>query len=241
MKIEVNIEQFAISAPWLADDSQLHHGDISNADYSITLSPIKVASGPLAARRRMSHNSKLSISASLDKIDVEQFDYAIFSSRFGEFEHRQISSECIRLSEPMSPIVFSQSVHNTAAGLYSIFKKCTKPTTTIAASQQTLSTALIEAANYIASFNDAKVLVVATDEQYRPYLSGYINETNVDYSVAFVVSGTDCNLRMELAHQGNQQQSNLPEPLRMLDWWVDEAQPQLTTQNGSHLITWSKI
>ena len=69
----------------------------------------------------------------------------VFSSRHGELDLSLKLINSILQKNPMSPAGFSMSVHNSPAGLYSIHNKNTQATTAIAAAEDSLKMAFIEA------------------------------------------------------------------------------------------------
>jgi hypothetical protein len=115
-------------------------------------------------RRRMSSLSKLAVQAALQISSDEVIDYIVFSSRHGELIRTVKLIEDIVKGEEASPMAFSQSVHNTAAGLFTINSNRATPVTSIAAVESTLHHALIEAAIYLHEHPLHKVLVVDFDE-----------------------------------------------------------------------------
>jgi len=75
-----------------------------------------------------------------------------------------------RAQEPMSPAVFTVSVHNAASGLLSISMKNKGYTTSIAADYDTPAAALLEGIGLIATGHDAVCCVCADEESPRSLL-----------------------------------------------------------------------
>ena len=75
-----------------------------------------------------------------------------------------------REQEPMSPAVFTVSVHNAASGLLSISMKNKGFTTSIAADYDTPAATLIEGIGLIATGHDAVVCVCADEDSPRSLL-----------------------------------------------------------------------
>ena len=76
-----------------------------------------------------------------------------------------------RTKEPMSPAVFTVSVHNAASGLLSISMKNRGFTTSIAADYDTPAAALLEAIGLIAAGHDAVVVACADEGSPRSLLA----------------------------------------------------------------------
>ena len=143
---------------------------------------------PAMMRRRRSPLSKLAVQTAIHLLQEESIDYLVFSSRHGEL-HR--SAELIRnilAGEEASPMNFSQSVHNTAAGLSTIATKQAIPVTSIAAGDNTFHSALIEAWIYLKQNPNAKVLLVDFDEPLPDDYSEYENKQFKGYALGLVLS-----------------------------------------------------
>ncbi|MDA7746962.1 beta-ketoacyl synthase chain length factor [Psychromonas sp.] len=121
-------------------------------------------------RRRMSSLSKLALQTALQISQDEKIDYIVFSSRHGEMTRTVKLIQDILVGEDASPTAFSQSVHNTAAGLFTISENRAVPVTSIAAVESTLHHAFIEAAIYLKEYPLNLVLIVDFDEPLpEPY------------------------------------------------------------------------
>lgn len=105
------------------------------------------------------------IDRELGSVDASLPDYSIFCSRYGELNRTLAIMDDVIAQEQPSPTGFSLSVHNTAAGLYSILFKTQAATTATASGVDTLETALIAAAARLHSGRSKRVLVVYADEE----------------------------------------------------------------------------
>lgn len=125
---------------------------------------------PAMQRRRLSRLSRFALAAA-HSCAGEQPLPTVFASRHGEI-HRTVGllKELAR-HEPLSPMAFSLSVHNTASGLYSIVTGNTAPSTAIAAGADTLPMAIIEAIGQLQT-HERVMLVYAEEplpEDYRAF------------------------------------------------------------------------
>ncbi len=100
---------------------------------------------PSMVRRRMSNIEKIAVGIA-GKIAQESQDYTtVFASKFGEWGQTiQLIKQFFEEHE-MSPAGFSNSVHNAAAGLFSLLTKNTNSYTSIAAGDRTLEMAILKA------------------------------------------------------------------------------------------------
>jgi hypothetical protein len=97
----------------------------------------------------------------------------VFASRHGELGYTVTLLRALAAAEPLSPTLFSLSVHNACAGLFSTFRSDPAESTAIAAGAETLGQALLEAYCQLAADPDRPVLVVYGDEplpeEYREF------------------------------------------------------------------------
>jgi hypothetical protein len=120
-------------------------------------------------RRRLSRLSRLLLAAARPCADHASEPYQlVFANQHGELNTTVQLLQSLALGETPSPMGFSLSVHNTAAGLYSIAQACPAPSSALAAGPQTLFAALIEA--YSRLHNGVEQVVVAYAEEPLPAL-----------------------------------------------------------------------
>jgi hypothetical protein len=118
----------------------------------------------------MSNLSKMAVQAAL-KLSGAGADLLVFGSRHGELVRTRKLLTAIADNEVLSPTAFSQSVHNTSAGLYSIIAGTHAPSSSLASGASTFASAWIEAEGFLAEYPAGKVLIVDCDDtlpvQYR--------------------------------------------------------------------------
>ena len=85
----------------------------------------------------------------------------IFASRHGELARTLTMLNALATGEDVSPAAFSLSVHNAAAGVFSIARQDTAPATAIAAGDETLGMALVEARARLSAATPSILLVYA--------------------------------------------------------------------------------
>lgn len=143
---------------------------------------------PAMMRRRMSTLSKLAVQCALELMEEQRIDYIVFSSRHGELRRSSELIKTIVSGDDASPMAFSQSVHNTAAGLTTIAAKKAIPVTSIAASDNTFNSALIEAWSYLEENPEHRVLVVDFDEPLPEIYQQFKDQEFCGYSLGLVLS-----------------------------------------------------
>jgi len=119
---------------------------------------------PVAHRRRSSRLTKMALAAALNVVASESVDYSIFCSQHGEIVRtRNILSSISRGSE-ISPAAFSQSVHNTSSGLFTIIAATNAPSTSMASGANSFAYGWMEAQAYLACNPMHRVMLVDFDE-----------------------------------------------------------------------------
>lgn len=118
--------------------------------------PAETAAAPVdfvepMQRRRLSPLSRVALHCAHATLAGERAEQLVFASRHGELGTTVNLLRQLAQAEPLSPMGFSLSVHNSAAGLYGIAGKDATPATAIAAGRDSLQACLLEAAAMYAS------------------------------------------------------------------------------------------
>lgn len=147
---------------------------------------------PIAVKRRCSKLSKMALDVANSLLQEHEIDYAVFCSQHGEIETtvkllREITSQTL-----LSPMNFSQSVHNTAAGLFSVLNKLTLNITSIAAGENTLAMGMLDAINWL-KLNPGKTVLVVAFDVHVP----------IDYKSLEIKGDHEYALGLLLADDGN--------------------------------------
>lgn len=142
--------------------------------FGVSADPVDLTRIPVAIRRRTSQATRLALSAGLFAceragVDPAQLE-AVFASVGGEI---QVTDQlCIELAKPdglISPTQFHHSVHNTAAGYWSIATGCRAATTALGAAVASVAMAWLESWCRLASGTE-RVLLICYDERWPEYL-----------------------------------------------------------------------
>ena len=177
-------------------------------------------------------------------------DYTIFAARHGELGCAVRLLKDIATGTPLSPMYFVQSVHNTAAGLFTISHRLTHNVTAMAAGARTFSAAILEMLSWLGSNPDQKVLVVWYDdyipEAYAPLQipGSHRYALAILFSSARPPSGStqqqtitihyDDDIHGEPSAQPSPAQ--LPEPLGFLAWLLAPGSESWHSRHGSHTL-----
>lgn len=162
--INFNIDNWLALSPGLLSLEEWFNWSNNNQKWPIDPKPVVADLIKPMMRRRMSSLSKLALQTALQISKGQSIDYIVFSSRHGELTRTVKLIEEIMVGGDASPIAFSQSVHNTAAGLFTISTNRATPVTSLAAVESTLHHALIEVFIYLQENPTHHVLLVDFDE-----------------------------------------------------------------------------
>jgi len=108
-----------------------------------------------------------------------------FASPHGEIHRTVELLQELAKNEPLSPMGFSLSVHNTAAGIYSITSGNKAPSTSVASGRDTLEQALVEAVAQSFQCGEPVALVYADEPLPSQYLSAF--SVAFPFSVAMLI------------------------------------------------------
>jgi hypothetical protein len=233
--ITFNINSWVALSPGLLTTEAWHSWSNSNQIWPGELTPVPVNLIKPMMRRRMSSLSKLALQAAL-QISVDQrIDYIIFSSRHGELTRTAKLIKDIMSGEDASPTAFSQSVHNTAAGLFTIGSHRATPVTSLSAVESSVHHALIEAAIYLQEKPTHQVLLVDFDEPLPAPYQQYESQPYQGYAFATLLSFGE---QYQLSWSKNNLSSadQLPQSFAIIDYLLnDEKQKNIADKR----LKWS--
>ncbi|PMM67019.1 3-oxoacyl-ACP synthase [Vibrio lentus] len=181
-----NIEKWSANSAGLNSDAEWQTWS-KNLDWPQDGSTEFKAIPPMM-RRRMSLQSKLAVQTALTLLKDTSIDYLVFASRHGELHRTATLIQSILEGDDASPMAFSQSVHNTAAGLTTIAAKAPIPLTSIAAGQDTFHNALIEAYLYLHQYPSHRVLVIDFDQPLPELYQEFETQSYADYALGLVLT-----------------------------------------------------
>lgn len=115
-------------------------------------------------RRRLSSLARAVLHVAHDCAQDVTDARIVFASRHGELARTTRMLESLATGEELSPTLFSMSVLNASAGLFSILQKNTAPSTAISAGSASFGHGLLEACLQLAEEPDLPVLYLYADE-----------------------------------------------------------------------------
>ncbi|MBD1575189.1 beta-ketoacyl synthase chain length factor [Vibrio sp. S11_S32] len=202
---------------------------------------------PAMMRRRMSPLSKQALQVAISlkqRLDTQQqaIDYLIFSCRHGELARTTTLLQQVLSGEDASPTAFSQSVHNTSAGLFTIATHSPIPATSLAAGESTLHHALIEASSYLSQHPTHRVLVIDFDESLSQPYQHFESQPHPGYAFGLVLThGNQVELSWRKNSTPNRTKSSISPPIfetQSLQILANLALPQSQWQIDDSRICW---
>ncbi|WP_144212127.1 beta-ketoacyl synthase chain length factor [Shewanella donghaensis] len=152
---------------------------------------------PAMKRRRFSRLTKMMLTAAYDCNPAENCR-SVFASRHGELTRTLGLLKDVVIKESLSPLAFSQSVHNTASGIYGIVTGNTAPSTSIAAGEETLSLAMVEVYAQLAE-NPEPVLMVFGDDPVPPIYNQFTLEFELPLAMGLYLAPANSGHSQTLA------------------------------------------
>jgi len=201
-----------------------------------------LASVPKMLKRRLSPLAKTVFCAANQCIDEHMMVTTVFSSTHGELAKSFTLIKMLEAGEEISPTLFSLSVHNAIAGLFSIAWQNKLQCTVVAPGEEGLAAAFIEALGLLREGAE-QVLLVFYDEPLLDFYPSAPFKLSADETCALALliakSGEGPKLKMSsLPLTGNDGEQ--PVQLMAFIRFLAEPQAQLTLKTLRHSWRWEK-
>ncbi|MGH8282614.1 MAG: beta-ketoacyl synthase chain length factor [Gammaproteobacteria bacterium] len=145
---------------------------------------------PALLRRRLDRVGRMALHVAWHCAEGHTALPLVFASRHGSIARTVQLLDDLARNEPLSPAIFSLSVHNSIAGLFSMARGDRSPATALAAGRRTLVFALLEGAGMLEE-GAGKVLVVYADEMPPPEYRAYLEQPEPDFAVGLLLTIPD--------------------------------------------------
>jgi hypothetical protein len=167
----------------------------------------------------------------------------VFASRYGGFNTTVALLRDIADARPVSPTRFSHSVHNTQAGLFSIWAGNRAPSVSVSARQESFVQGYVEALGMLHRSDAGRVLFVMGDESSPEELETLDDECAGSYAVALLLSrdGDEAPLRFDREPDaaGATPARAWPDALEFVRWWLGD-EPSLAIHRSGVRWRWSR-
>lgn len=192
---------------------------------------------PALLRRRLNTLGRAAAAEMLRLPDTQQMP-VVYSSRHGDIDRTLSVLLELAHREPVSPMNFSLAVHNAIPGILSIHSSNTANITSLAALEESLVPALLEAAGLLQEGHD-RVLCLFADVPIPAIYQSSCPEPAAPYAASFVLS-SDATDRFSLSRASGDDRSMetgpLPEALRFIEFLASDT-PRFHTHHNSGLWT----
>jgi hypothetical protein len=176
MALSFNISKCVAWAPGLESEQDWQLWQRGEKQLTEELTLPKLATIPAMQRRRLSPFAKIALHCALEASGNHQADVpCVFSSRHGDLHRTTSLIENIAQGKDLSPTQFGLSVHNAAAGLFSIFTGNRAPLSAIAGGQSSFMQGLLDSVAKLRVNHLSQILYVYCDlhvpDCYRSYVT----------------------------------------------------------------------
>lgn len=199
---------------------------------------------PAMLRRRCNPLSRTMLTAAFGCCDSDaDVPRTVFASRHGSINDSVALLESISQGKKVSPAVFSHTVQNAQAGLFSIAAGNRRASSSVSAEADTFANAFIEALTHLDREPDRDVLLVVGDVPLLAALAPLLKEVEAPYALALrlALSGTGTSLEFGVgAEPFVAAELGWPEPIEFLRWLLS-SESQLSFGSGRGCYRWSRL
>ncbi len=149
----------------------------------------------------------------------------VFASRHASLTALVELLDALAAGRPLSPNTFSHSVHNAAAGVFSVWAQNRSACSSIAAGRESFLCAWVEALGLLACEPTRDVLIVCGDEfppaPLTPHAEGFAPTHAV--AVLLAASGDGAPVELTLESASPSAPRSMPDELTFERWWLTNA------------------
>jgi hypothetical protein len=166
----------------------------------------------------------------------------VFASRHGSFATTISLLEHLARDAPLSPARFSHSVHNTQAGLFSIWARNPLPSVSVAAGAETFAHGFLEAVGRLSREPGRPVLFVTGDESVPRPVAELADPALVPHALGLLLAadarGAPVRLGLETCRT-EAAPARWPDALEFVRWWLSQ-EPTLRIAHPPRAWTWTR-
>jgi hypothetical protein len=200
-----------------------------------------VAAMPAMLRRRAGFHAKMALEVAYACLGERRDVATVFCSRHGEV-HRSVDmlSDLAR-GELLSPTAFGLSVHNAAAGLFSIARADKANSSALSAGQSGVEHGVIEACGLLAD-GEPEVLLVVSDCPLPSVYADFQDEDEQPYAWAWLLKspGDEPITLAWSAAESDSSSGALPAGLEVLRFHLRKDEKSLTRTCGARRWQWMR-
>ncbi len=152
-----------------------------------------------AQMRRLSMLTRISVDLALQIAEGQKVDHIVFTSRHGELFNSAQLLQMISRHEILSPMQFSQSVHNTAIGNYSLAAANRASATSLCGGQNGFVAGLLSCQIYLNEYPSSQVLFIAGDVEMPEVFRPFVDEVAPDHILVMLLGAEPRSMAMHLS------------------------------------------
>lgn len=218
---------------WCADPVALEAGGCPEARFL-----------PPLLRRRCSPLARIALTAAYACCGEEDLDGSstVFASRHGNINESIDLLDRLAERQPLSPTVFSHTVHNAEAALFSLAAHNRHASSSIAAQADTFGCAWLEALALLERQPERPVLLVMADVPLDPAFAGMVDEAEASYGLALLLAPASAGDGLPFAIEPATQPATplrWPDAVEFLRWLLSD-EPRLSLGQGVRRFVWRK-
>jgi hypothetical protein len=199
---------------------------------------------PALIRRRCSPLARIALTTAFACCDEEQRAHcsSVFASRHGNINESIDLLDRLAERQPLSPTVFSHTVHNAQAGLFSLAARNGHTSSSIAARGDTFGCAYLEALALLEREPGSPVLLVIADVPLASAFDGLVDEPDASYGLALLLAQGDARDRLAFAIEPagpGARRARWPDAIEFLRWHLSDER-HLRLGEGPRRFVWQK-
>jgi hypothetical protein len=216
---------------WCADPVALGSGGFPEARFL-----------PPLLRRRCGPLARIALTTAFACCDEQERGRVstVFASRHGNINESIDLLDRLAQRQPLSPTVFSHTVHNAQAALFSLAARNPEASSSIAAQADTFGCAWLEALALLEREPDQPVLLVMADVPLDPTFAQMVDEPESSYGLALLMAPADDGLAFAIEPAAQPAPPpQWPDAVEFLRWLLSDER-RLSLGRGSRRFVWHK-
>jgi hypothetical protein len=235
--VNLEIRRWAFWSPETREPSEWRE-HWSRLDARALDAKIQGRSVPAAQRRRMSALATLAVQIATEAAGGTAADFLVFASQHGDVTSMRAMLDDVAAGTELSPTMFSQSVHNASAGLYTIISHSRAPVCALSSGASTFAAAWLEAEGFLSNHVDASVLLVSYDEALPPEYAAYSPQRQCAHALGLLLRSAR-EEGVELAPAPPEHDQPLPMAPLFIAWFLS-PEPSLRCTADGHGWLWRR-
>ncbi len=180
---------------------------------------------PAMLRRRCGPLARIMLTTAFDCCEEAELGEvaSVFASRHGNINESIDLLDRLAERQPLSPTVFSHTVHNAQAGLFSIAASNRRASSSIAAQQNSFACGYLEALTLLERDPGRPVLLVVGDVPLAPTFAPLVEEPAGSYALGLLLASDGAGTELAFGRQtqaADPKAARWPDAIEFLRWYL---------------------